>query len=74
MQSLASVGLSRSDVRIWTAHYNGKAHLCSAACDSGVTGTADATQWASPQKPGTLPQEFHGRNLDISMTAGDFWS
>jgi hypothetical protein len=74
MQSLAAVGLSRSDVRIWTAHYNGKAHLCSSACDSAVIGTADATQWASPQKPGTLPQEFHGRNLDISMTAGDFWS
>jgi hypothetical protein len=75
MQSLEAAGLSRGDVRIWTAHYTGKAHLCSSACDSGVTGSADATQWASPKpRPGTLPPEYHGRNLDVSMTAGDFWT
>ena len=73
MQSLQAAGLGRGDVRIWTAHYTGKAHLCSAACGFGVTGTADATQWASPQTPGTLPPEYHGRNLDVSMTAGNFW-
>src|SRR6185503_5891979 len=32
MGSLRAVGLSRDDVRIWTAHYTGRSHLCSSAC------------------------------------------
>ena len=70
MSSLRAAGLSRGHVRIWTAHYTGRAHLCSSACAAGVTGTADATQWGSP---GTLPPPFDGHHLDVSMTAHDFF-
>ncbi|HEX3909186.1 MAG TPA: peptidoglycan-binding domain-containing protein [Solirubrobacteraceae bacterium] len=73
MQSLKAAGLARHDVRIWTAHYNGKAHLCSADCGFGVEGAANATQWGSPQAPGTLHPPFAGRNVDVSMTGADFF-
>jgi hypothetical protein len=73
MQSLGAAGITRNQVRIWTAHYTGKSHLCSAACGFGVTGSADATQWASPQKPGSLPPKFAGRNIDLSLTAINFF-
>ena len=73
VRSLRQAGLSRRDVRMWTAHYNGKSHLCSSACGFGVTGAADATQWASPSARGTLPREYDGRNMDVSVTAGTFW-
>lgn len=74
MQSLRAAGIARSHVRIWTAHYTGRSHLCSANCgDFGVTGHADATQWASPQAPGTLPHGFAGRNIDLSLTASNFF-
>ena len=69
-QSLASAGVSRSDVRLWTAHYSGRAHLCSSVC--GLTGTtADATQWCDPA---TAPPEYRNKDIDVSMTADDFFS
>lgn len=73
MESLASAGLDRSHVRIWTAHYDGRPHLCSSACEPGITGTADATQWGSADAPSTLPAEYRGRNIDVSETANDFF-
>jgi hypothetical protein len=74
MQSLEAAGVPRQRVRVWTAHYNGRPHLCSAACGFGVTGTADATQWGSADARGTLPSPYAGRNIDVSETANDFWS
>ena len=74
MQSLKAAGIARKQVRIWTAHYTGKPHRCSAKCGFGVTGTADATQWASPQAPGTLPHHFAGHNVDVSLTAPNFFA
>jgi hypothetical protein len=75
MQSLKAAGVARKDVRIWTAHYTGKEHLCSPACKNlGVTGRADATQWGSPQASGTLPAPFAGRNVDVSKTAPKFFA
>jgi hypothetical protein len=73
MQSLKAAGLERSDVRIWTAHYTGKAHLCSSACGFGVTGHANATQWASAQEPSTLHPPYDKRIIDVSMTADNFF-
>lgn len=72
-QSLASAGVSRNDVRLWTAHYTGQQHTCSSACGYGVTGAADATQWASSDAPGTVPSAYRNRNIDVSITADDFW-
>jgi hypothetical protein len=74
MRSLHEAGLTRNDVRIWTAHYTGRPHLCSSACGFGVTGTADATQWGSSDTPGTLKPPFAGRNIDVSMTADNFFA
>ena len=71
-QSLASAGVSRNDVRLWTAHYTGQQHTCSSACGYGVTGAADATQWASSDAPGTVPSAYRNRNIDVSITADDF--
>ena len=73
MQSLKAAGLGRKDVRIWTAHFTGKSHLCSPACKNlGITGKADATQWGSADEPGTLPAMYGKRNLDVSKTAPGF--
>ena len=75
MQSLKDAGLGRKDVRIWTAHYTGKSHLCSPACKKlGITGKADATQWGSADAAGTLPAQYAGRNLDVSKTAPSFFA
>ncbi len=75
MESLKKAGIARKDVRIWTAHYTGKEHLCSPACKNlGVTGRADATQWGSPQASGTLPAPYAGRNIDVSKTAPKFFA
>jgi hypothetical protein len=73
MSSLEEAGIARSDVRIWTAHYNGKEHLCSSRCGFGVTGRADATQWGSSDAAKTLPSIYDGRDIDVSKTADDFW-
>lgn len=73
MASLAAAGLKREDVRIWTAHYNGDAHLCSSSCGFGVTGHANATQWGSAQAHGTLPPPYAGRVIDVSKTGPGFF-
>lgn len=73
MESLQAAGVERSQVRIWTAHYTGEPHLCSSKCNRAVTGTADATQWASSQPPSTLPREYAGRNIDVSETSASFF-
>lgn len=72
MSSLRKAGLRRRDVRIWTAHYNGKPHLCSAACGFGISGRADATQWGSSDAGGTLRRPYAGRNVDVSKTSAKF--
>ena len=71
--SLHAAGLTRAHVRLWTAHYDGRAHLCSAACNAALTAPADATQWGSADAPGTLPEPYAGRNIDVSETAPGFW-
>jgi hypothetical protein len=73
MGSIAAAGVPRDRVRVWTAHYDGRPHRCSPACGFGVTGEADATQWGSSDYPDTLPREYDGRKLDVSLTADDFW-
>ncbi len=75
MQALEAVHVTRGEVRLWTAHYTGHPHLCSAACGFSWPGEADATQWGSSGPGhGTLPSEYGHRNLDVSMTSAAFWS
>lgn len=63
---LKAHGIARSEIRIWTAHYNGHEHICSAACNPyGFIGPADATQWTSTAL---------GRNLDQSICQDEFFN
>jgi hypothetical protein len=58
VQLLAGAGITRSQYRLWSAHYTGIPHLCNAACGFGLLTTADATQWTD---------KALGRNLDESV-------
>lgn len=67
IRTCQEAGIPRSSYLLWTAHYTGKPHLCSSACNgAGVTfsGHADATQY-----------EDHalGRNLDASQVRAGFF-
>lgn len=65
LATLAKAGISRSEIRLWTAHYTFREHRCSSACGFGFTGTADATQWTD---------KALGRNLDQSLVGPGFWA
>lgn len=71
--ALREVGLDRSHVRLWTAHYTGHPHLCSAQCQPQLATPADATQWGSADAAGTLPEPYAGRDIDVTETAPGFW-
>lgn len=47
--------------RLWTAHYNGTAHICSPKCWPGLVTVADGTQWTD-----------HG-DWDESLLEDDFF-
>ena len=64
LAALARAGIDRSQVRLWTAHYTGHAHLCTARCGFGFRWTADATQWTD---------RALGRNLDESVCIDSFF-
>lgn len=40
-------GVKRDQIRLWTAHYTGRAHRCSPVCRFGLWTVADATQFSS---------------------------
>jgi hypothetical protein len=63
LSALTTAGIKRSDVRVWTAHYTGKAHVCTAACGYGTI-DADATQYDN---------HAFGKNLDASLCKPDFF-
>lgn len=63
LAALAKGGIKRSDVRLWTAHYSGKPHLCDSSCGFGFLSKADATQFTD---------HSGGRNLDESYCAAGF--
>ena len=63
LRTLEKAGIHRSQVRVWTAHYTFKPHLCSAACGFGDL-KADATQYSD---------HALGRNLDASLCSAGFF-
>lgn len=73
IEALLNLGVTRSQYRVLTAHYTGRAHLCSAAegcrgADGELVGfTADGTQWTSGY-PG-----LNGSTVDMSALADDFF-
>lgn len=64
LRTLASAGINRNEIRLWTAHYTFRSHLCDKTCGFGFTGRADATQWTD---------RALGRNLDQSLVDPGFW-
>lgn len=66
LTELGRLGIARPKVRLLTAHYTGKAHICSpAAC--GTSFTADGTQWTN-SFPGA-----GGSSIDMSLLNDDFF-
>jgi hypothetical protein len=61
---LAGAGIGRSQIRLWTAHYSGRPHLCGPGCGFGLKTTADATQWTD---------RASGKSLDESLCAPSFF-
>jgi hypothetical protein len=62
---LANSGIKRSDVRIWSAHYTFREHLCGPGCGFGMPTTADATQWTD---------RAGGKSLDQSVCSDGFFA
>lgn len=60
---LEHAGIPRSHLRLWSAHYTGRPHLCGPQCGFGLNTTADATQWTD---------RALGRNLDESLCRANF--
>lgn len=65
LRALGRAGITRSQVRLWTAHYTFKAHRCSAVCGFGFASRADATQYTD---------HALGRNLDASLCSPTFFA
>lgn len=60
---LASAGIARASVRLWTAHYAGE-HICGPASCGALRVSADGTQWTS---------NAMGRVLDQSLLLEGFF-
>lgn len=67
LKALSVAGISRKDVRVITAHYTGKPHLCSSKCWPTFRDKADATQWRNSAL------DPKGRNLDTTLLSRGFW-
>ena len=63
LAALREAGIQRRAVRVWTAHYTGEPHRCTAACERAFAGVADATQY---------DDRALGRRLDASLCAPGF--
>jgi hypothetical protein len=63
LAELGKAGISRGQIRFWTAHYAGQ-HFCGPATCGYLDSPADGTQWT---------QAAHGRNLDQSTLANWFF-
>ena len=64
LHALARAGIARQHIRLWTAHYTGREHLCDHGCGFGMWTEADATQWTD---------KAFGRGLDRSVCAVSFF-
>jgi len=64
LAELATAGIPRTSIRLWTAHYTHVPHRCSPKCGLGMSTTADATQFTD---------RALGRSLDESLLADNFF-
>lgn len=65
MAALGAAGVTRRQVRLWTAHYDHGEHLCSPAACRAAT-AADGTQWADHGPA--------GEHYDVSTLVEDFFN
>lgn len=65
VSALRVAGISRSQVRLWSAHYTFTPHLCGPHSCGEVKTATDATQWTD---------HALGRNLDQSLVAAGFFA
>lgn len=68
LNALRAAGIRRSDIRLWTAHYDFRPHICTPQCWRGFTDQADATQYTDHAKGQTL-REF----VDESLVSNAFF-
>ena len=61
---LASAGIPRASVRLWSAHYGAWEHICGPSTCNMVSVAMDGTQWTS---------EAMGRDLDQSVLLASFF-
>src|ERR1700761_1122819 len=62
---LRQAGISRADVRLWTAHYGVGEHICGPGTCGALSVNADGTQWTSNAR---------GLVLDQSLLLGSFFT
>lgn len=61
---LDTAGISRTSVRLWSAHYGNGAHICGPATCKLMNVTADGTQWT---------KTVNGTSVDQSLLSNDFF-
>lgn len=64
ISELQAAGISRNEVRVWTAHYTNN-HLCGPGTCKEMSASADATQWTN---------NALGKSLDQSVLTKGFFS
>ena len=62
--AITAAGIHPAGVRLWAAHYTHAAHVCGPHSCRELGRTVDGTQFTD---------RAHGRNLDQSLLAGDFF-
>jgi hypothetical protein len=65
LAELSEAGISRSNTRLWTAHYGEGEHICGPGSCGALSVNADGTQWTSSAE---------GLVLDQSLLLGDFFT
>lgn len=64
LRYLRGAGISRGQVRLWSAHYGAGRHICGPATCGMVSVACEGTQWTD---------RSHGRSLDESALADNFF-
>jgi peptidoglycan hydrolase-like protein with peptidoglycan-binding domain len=62
--ALKAAGIGAGEIRLWSAHYTGTAHICGPSTCRELGVSADGTQWTD---------KAMGRNLDQSLLAAGFF-
>lgn len=65
VDELAILGEPRSSYRLWSAHWTGVPHICSAACGIGDYEPPGMTQYES---------NSHDSGIDVSLTRFGWWA